>query len=220
MEKIEKEESKSDKTDEMSADAIWHDIEESLVESDDVSKKSQRCSACGQPLNAQKKSDSITTSFKWPYNKDMIQKSDYHTLKENRQLWDKNQDVDQVMDDNGWTALMFAVRYDDEEFVKYLLHKRANINKADSSECTALHVAIRHSHLTLAKRLVKYYGALNLPDITNITPIEKLDRMVKPTTFRTIRHNKEIAKIKAYIQKRDEPKLSLLSRVRSKISRE
>jgi ankyrin repeat protein len=160
---------------------------------DDEKSKTQTPSASGN-------------AFQWPYHKEMIQKFDVETLKSNQHLWAENQDVDQKMDPTGRTALMFAARYNDQEFVKVLLYARANINKADKKGRTALHVALWYDNFDLAKHLVKYYGALNIANNKGIMPAQIPDKKLEKNKKQYTREQqKKIVKIKAAIQKRDAP---------------
>lgn len=81
-----------------------------------------------------------------------------------------NVDVNMV-DCDGNTPLMFAVKSGQKEAIEYLLQKGAKINYINDMGFSPLHLAVRKNSLTLAGLLLEYGADVNFEDKYNQTPI-------------------------------------------------
>jgi TonB family protein len=88
-----------------------------------------------------------------------------------RRLLDENDDVDiGARDDEGWTALMHAVRGGHEETVEVLLEHGANVHSENNDGGTALHVAAEYGRTAIAEALLKAGADYEARDALGRTP--------------------------------------------------
>ncbi|CAM3876612.1 ankyrin repeat domain-containing protein [Mesobacillus thioparans] len=92
--------------------------------------------------------------------------------------WDVVKSLVDVIDDinstdevEGRTALMYAVIHKENEVVKLLLKKGANVNLRDGNGYTALHFASQNYSLDIAKILLDHKGEVDLKDLNGNTPL-------------------------------------------------
>ena len=76
-------------------------------------------------------------------------------------------------DDTGLTPLMLASMHGHTDIIKLLLHRNADVNKTDTTGCTALHHAVRHNHVRVADILITHGDTrLNVVEyVTGETPL-------------------------------------------------
>ncbi len=87
-----------------------------------------------------------------------------------KQLINDGADVDKVGLD-GWTALMFACRYDQKEVALTLVKKDANLKAQDNDDWTALMFACRHDQKEVALALVKKDANLKAHNKNGVTAL-------------------------------------------------
>ena len=88
-----------------------------------------------------------------------------------RQLLEENEDVDiGVRDDNGWTALMHAVRGGHGRTVEVLLEYGANVHSENNDGGTALHVAAQYDRSEIAQVLLQTGADYEARDALGRTP--------------------------------------------------
>lgn len=88
-----------------------------------------------------------------------------------RKLLDENEEVDiGVRDDDGWTALMYAVRGGHEKTVQVLLDHGANVHSENNDGGTALHVAAEYGRPEIAKALLRAGADYEARDALGRTP--------------------------------------------------
>ncbi len=88
-----------------------------------------------------------------------------------RKLLDENEEVDiGVRDDDGWTALMHAVRGGHEKTVEVLLEHGANVHSENNDGGTALHVAAEYDRSEIAEALLRAGADYEAPDAIGHSP--------------------------------------------------
>ena len=88
-----------------------------------------------------------------------------------RKLLDENKEVDiGVRDDDGWTALMHAVRGGHDKTVEVLLEHGANVHSESNDGGTALHVAAEYGRTAIAEALLKAGADYEARDALGRTP--------------------------------------------------
>ncbi|MFC4323200.1 ankyrin repeat domain-containing protein [Litchfieldia salsa] len=81
-----------------------------------------------------------------------------------KSLVDVVDDINSVDDEEGRTALMYAVIDEENDAVKLLLDKGANVNLQDDFGNTALHFASQNHLLDIARLLLNYKADANIQD--------------------------------------------------------
>ena len=88
-----------------------------------------------------------------------------------RKLLDENEEVDiGVRDDDGWTALMHAVRGGHEKTVEVLLEHNANVHSENNNGGTALHLAAEYDRSEIAAALIRAGADYEARDALGRTP--------------------------------------------------
>ena len=77
----------------------------------------------------------------------------------------KGKDINRA-DGYGFTALMYAAKYNYYSIAEYLLEHGANVNLQNSDGQTALMIASMSNYIAMAKLLLKYHANLELVDRT------------------------------------------------------
>lgn len=79
-------------------------------------------------------------------------------------------DANSARSDNNKTILMYASWIGNEQAVRYLAEKGADLNAADSSGATALHLAIWKDHTQIALYLLEHGASAKMMSVDGMTP--------------------------------------------------
>lgn len=101
-------------------------------------------------------------------------------------------DANAARKDNNKSILMYASWVGNDEAVRYLIEKGAQINAEDSGGATALHLALWKDHTNIALYLIERGASVRALSIDGMTPIDiavlrqnkqaldAIDRLAKP----------------------------------------
>lgn len=84
----------------------------------------------------------------------------------------RNFNVDELIDNSGWTAIHIASSIGNEDILECLVDNETDINLKTNQGTTALHLAISKKNLSIIKKLVVQYKCkINIKDKNGYTPL-------------------------------------------------